>query len=76
MKHSIRINGQVQQFDCELGCVKDKNGVEISEGDIVKTPWGVSTVIFTHVGLYTAGMPVSAFPTGMIEVVGHIAENN
>lgn len=37
MKHRIRINGQVQEFDCELGShVYDCNGREIFEGDIVK----------------------------------------
>ena len=37
MKHSIRINGQVQQFDCELGSgIQDKNGIEIFEDNLVK----------------------------------------
>lgn len=37
MKHRIRINGEVQEFDCELGSqVYDCNGREIFEGDIVK----------------------------------------
>lgn len=36
MKHTIRINGQVQELDCELGSgIKDKYDVEIFEGDIV-----------------------------------------
>ena len=37
MKHNIRINGQIQTIDCELGSgILDKNGKEIFEGDKVK----------------------------------------
>lgn len=40
MKHNIRINGQVQELDCELGSgILDKNGREIFEGDRVKLIW-------------------------------------
>lgn len=36
MKHNIRINGQVQELDCEIGTgICDKTGREIFEGDIV-----------------------------------------
>jgi len=38
MKHNIRINGKVQELDCELGSdILDKNGHEIFEGNLVKT---------------------------------------
>lgn len=37
MKHNIRINGSVTQIDCELGTgLRDRNDVEIFEGDIIK----------------------------------------
>lgn len=38
MKHNIRIKGEVQELDCELGSdILDKNGREIFEGNKVKT---------------------------------------
>ena len=37
MKHNIRINGQIQTLECELGSgIFDKNGREIFEGDKIK----------------------------------------
>lgn len=37
MKHNMRINGNVKQIDCKLGSdVRDKNGVEIFDGDIIR----------------------------------------
>ena len=36
MKHNIRIKGEEQELDCELGSgILDKNGREIFEGDKV-----------------------------------------
>ena len=47
MKHNIRINGQVQEFDCEIGSGKlDKNGREILEGDRIRTSETTGVVTF------------------------------
>lgn len=48
MKHNIRINGQIQTLECELGSgIFDKNGREIFEGDKVRYDDGdVDTIIF------------------------------
>lgn len=50
MIHTLRINGAVKEFDCELGSgVKDDNGREIIEGDKVKAlpGGGKKTLIYT-----------------------------
>lgn len=37
MKHNIRINGKVQEIDCELGSgIKTEKGKEIFENDIIR----------------------------------------
>lgn len=78
MKHNIRINGVVQEIDCELGSgVLDKNGREIFEGDIVRfdnralDKSVVDKIYFTH-GAFWLGKGTLAEYDGInLEVVGH-----
>lgn len=49
MKHTIRINGEVKEIDCEIGSgILDKHGREIFEGDKVKFRDKFGYVVFRH----------------------------
>ncbi len=83
MKHSFRINGQVLQFDFELGSGrKDKNGVEIFEGDRITANGYHYTIKYKSLIWYMipdnpamADLLLCWHRNYEIEVVGHIAED-
>lgn len=62
MKHNIRINGVVQEIDCELGSgVYDKNGREIFEGDCLTTPCSSGFVYFANGEFALCTHPLKVF---------------
>lgn len=84
MKHTIRINGEVKQIDCELGSgLKDRYGKEIVEDDLVRAlkPNGehkVGKVIFDAGTFWWASdrweTELNSDGIFDLEVVGHVEE--
>ena len=83
MKHNLRINGEVKEFDCELGSgIRDKNGREIFEGDIVDFMGVFTSVVeIDRYGQFfikdgdNNKFLVYMFQAGL-EVIGHVAEDD
>lgn len=74
MKHNIRINGQEQELDCELGSgILDKNGREIFEGDKVKISFAgwvwFDKVHFQRGAFYAGNRLLKDFLSHQIEIV-------
>ena len=83
MKHSFRINGQIQTLDCELGTgIRDKNGREIFEGDIVvvkqypkmKIPVTFAEGIFYATVSSTQRVMLGTRQSHELEIVGHVED--
>lgn len=79
MKHRIRINGEVQEIDCELSSeYHDCKGREIFENDIVRH--SICGEIKNYPVKYEEGefflgrFSLSSFGESRLEIVGHITE--
>lgn len=72
MKHNIRINGQEQELDCELGSgILDKNGREIFEGDKVNLDndsWGY-TIRFVNGAFFVGNERLIKACSSELEIV-------
>lgn len=84
MKHHIRINGQVQELDCEIGTGRlDCEGKEIFEGDKLEFMARVDGIFVGTVQLKEAefrvdGVPfveflsISSMKSKQMKVIGHV----
>lgn len=82
MKHNIRINGKVQELDCELGTdVTDKHQNIIFDGDIIKVDFAKIREKWKSEGLFQ-GFPATTligevvFGNGKFEVYFHSEMNH